>query len=260
MMGRICATAVSLLPALTALPAPVTSEPARVLFIGNSYTGVNNLPGIFRAIIESAGKPVPHIDAVTPGAKTLQQHLNLPGTLAKIDQGGWDVVVLQGQSQEAALAEQSDNVRSNFLAGAAGLYDRIKAGSPGARIVFYETWARHADYWKDPKADTHAGRNPAEMQARIRKWYQRAAARPDAAVAPVGDAWELNYRDPQAVRLHAKDNSHPTFNGSYLAGLVMVATIYGATNLHIAYHGNLTDAEAAYLQRIATQAIQAARR
>jgi hypothetical protein len=54
--------------------------------------------------------------------------------------------------------------------------------------------------------------------------------------------------------LHAGDNSHPAFNGSYLAALVLYGTIYDPPNLNVFYHGDLSDAEARYLQAIATQA------
>ena len=93
------------------------------------------------------------------------------------------------------------------------------------------------------------------MQARIRKWHQNAAAqKSDFIIAPVGDAWELNYKNPKAVRLHAADNSHPAFNGSYLAALVIYGTIYFPSDLNVAYHGDLGHAETLYLQGIATQA------
>jgi len=244
-----------MLAGFLALAVPAVAAPTRVLFIGNSYTGVNDLPQIFRDIVASTGAPAPEVRATTPGGKLLEQHLREPAALKLMDEGNWDVVVLQGQSQESALAEQSEKVRDRFLRGAAGLYDRIKSRSPTAKVVLYETWARHADYWQDPKANRNVGNDPGEMQARIRKWYRTAAAqRPDFVIAPVGDAWELNYRSPNALRLHVNDNSHPAFQGSYLAGLVIYATIYHPTALAISYRGNLTSAEAGRLQRVAAQA------
>ena len=230
------------------------ADAGRILFIGNSYTGVNRLGDIFRDIAVSGGQPTPLIEAVTPGGMTLAQHLKQPETLAQIDQGNWDVVILQGHSQEAARAESQAGSRAGFLKGAADLCRRIRAKSPMARIVFYETWARHADYWKDAKADTALGANPAEMQARIRKWYRRAAEENHGFIAPVGDAWELNYRNPRALRLHAMDHSHPAFTGSYLAGLVIFATVYQARPLNIRWRGKLDEAEAHYLQELAAQA------
>ena len=93
------------------------------------------------------------------------------------------------------------------------------------------------------------------MQARIRRWHQNAAAqKSDFLIAPVGDAWFLNYKNPNAIRLHAGDNSHPAFNGSYLAALVIYGTIYDPPNLNVTYHGDLSHTETLYLQTIATQA------
>ena len=259
-----------LLGLVAALPCsaadPAAPLPRRVLFIGNSYTSVNNLPGIFQEIVASAGQRAPAIAAVTPGGATLDQQRKLPETLAIIDRGGWDVVVVQGQSLEAAFAEQYASARASFLAGAVGLYDRIKARSPAATVVLYETWARHGDYWKDPKADQTLGRSPADMQSRIRKWYaaaaqeistRRGAGRThDVVVAPVGDAWERNYRDPDPIRLHVSDGSHPNFAGSYLAGLVIYAAVYHPADLAIAWHGALSQSEAARLQQIAMRVRQ----
>jgi hypothetical protein len=237
----------------TSADTPDSSSP-RVLFIGNSYTSVNNLPQIFHDVAASAGHAPSETKAVTPGGVTLYQHLNSPGTLKLIDEGNWDIVILQAQSQEAAMSEQFPNMRDHFLKGAAGLYDRIKAGSPHAKTILYQTWARHTDYWNDPKADRSIGNNPDDMQARIRKWYQNAATQKnDFLIAPVGDAWELNYKNPNAIRLHAADNSHPAFNGSYLAALVIYGTIYHPPNLNVPYHGDLNSAETLYLQTIAMQ-------
>jgi hypothetical protein len=231
-------------------------SPQRVLFIGNSYTSFNNLPQIFHAIAASAGH-APEIKAATPNGMSLQQHLHSPDTLKLVDEGNWHIVILQAQSQEAAKSEQVLAMRSNFLEGAAGLYDRIKSRNPRAKIAFYETWARHADYWKDAGADLSVGSSPADMQARIRKWHQIAVAqRRDFIIAPVGDAWEVNYKSSKAVRLHDDDNSHPTYKGSYLAALVIYGTIYHPPNLNVSYHGDLSRPEAVYLQGIATQAAQ----
>ncbi len=233
--------------------------PSRILFIGNSYTSVNGLPAIIKQIVSSAGHPIPAMEVSTPGGLTLQQHSKLPATLSKIDEGNWDVVVVQGQSQEAAMAEQFANMRADFQAGAAALCSRIKAKSPNVRIVFYETWARHADYWLAPKADKAVGNNPTDMQARIRKWYRQvaqSAQNQNAIVAPVGDAWELNYKSATPLRLHGKDNSHPAFGGSYLAALVIYATIYQPPTLAIPYRGALNESEALRLQTFALEALK----
>ena len=238
------------------ISAVAAQSPGRVLFIGNSYTGVNQLPAVFGEVVKSATHASPLIKSATPGGQTLHQQLGQKPSLELIDEGNWDVVVLQGNSLEAAAAETYDNVRAEFLDAAGKLCERVRAKSPKAKIYFYETWARHADYWKAlPKDAPDVGKDPTEMQARIRKWYSKAAevAKPEAVV-PAGDAWELNYQNPDAIRLHAPDNSHPLFAGTYLVALVFYQTIYHPEELKVTWHGNLKADEAKYLQGIASKA------
>lgn len=229
------------------------ADPERVLFIGNSYTHVNKLPDVFAEVLKSAGRKVPVIQSETPGGQSLQQHLMVqPKSLAAIDAGKWDVVVLQGHSQEAALAEGSLTRRAEFMDSATALCQRVRARSPQARIVFYETWARHPDFWvtKGKDFNVGVGQNPSEMQARIRLWYGNAAQANEAVVAAVGDAWERNYQSKQPLRLHVADNSHPDFNGTYLAALVMYQTIYQPKDVAVKYRGKLSEAAATALQAL----------
>ncbi len=233
--------------------AALAAEPERVLFIGNSYTHVNKLPDVFAEVLKSAGLKVPVIKSETPGGQTFKQHLTVqPKSLAAIDEGKWDIVVLQGQSQEPALAEVNPTIRKDFVESAAALCQRIRAKSPQVRIVFYETWARHADSWTTQGKDYNAnvGKDPAEMQARLRLWYGNVAKANDALVAPVGDAWERNYQSKQPYRLHVADNSHPDFKGTYLAALVMYKTIYQPKDVAVAYRGKLSEVDAKALQAL----------
>jgi hypothetical protein len=247
--------AVCLCALLLATAAWAADAPKRVLFIGNSYTGVNQLPRVFGEIVKSAGLAVPEIKSATPGGQTLQQQLSQQPSLALIDEGNWDVVVLQGQSMEPARAEANEAVRTSFLKSAEGLCERVRAKSPQAKIYFYETWARHADFWKPGQGQTEVGKDPAEMQARLRKWYGKAAELCKASVVPAGEAWALNYQDPKAVRLHSKDNSHPDFNGTYLTALVFYRTLYQPKDLKVAYRGKLSEDEAKYLLGLAEKLV-----
>jgi hypothetical protein len=237
------------------LLASAAEAPKRILFIGNSYTGVNQLPTVFGEVLKSAGAGTPVIKSCTPGGQTLLQHCTVqPKSLAAIDEGSWDVVVLQGQSQEAAVAEVNPKVRADFLAGAQQLCARVRAKSPQARIYFYETWARHPDYWMAKDFNPAVGKDPAEMQARLRKWYGEAAALCRATgVVPAGDAWELNDRQAPPLRLHQKDNSHPEFVGTYLNALVFYRVLYQPKDLKVEYRGKATAAEAARLQDLAAR-------
>jgi hypothetical protein len=239
--------------ALFLLPLSAAEKaPEKILFIGNSYTGNNQLPTIFKEVVASGGHAAPVIKSSNPGGKTLEQHLGVKSTLTLIEEGGWDVVIIQGQSQEAAMAQQYENMRKSFMDGGKALCEMIHRKSPQARIVWYQTWARHPDYWKAKTPDLAVGKLPEEMMVRNRASYDALAKSvPKSMVARVGEAWALYYKTHPGKDLHSGDNSHPTFAGSYLAALVIYQTIYQPPTMKIAYRGNLTETLAAELQKTA---------
>ena len=66
-----------------------------ILFLGNSYTYYNDLPGILRNLATAAGVSVT-TTSNTPGGQTFQGHLS--SSVNTINSDTWDVVVLQEQS------------------------------------------------------------------------------------------------------------------------------------------------------------------
>ena len=253
---------------LLALPL-VAADPGKVLFIGNSYTGVNNLPKVYAEIAKSAGLPVDTVRSSTPGGRTLQDHLTIKGTQDLIDQGGWDVVVVQGQSMEAALSENNAKVKwsngsvTDFLEGGKALVGKIREKSPRTRVILYQTWARHADFWTTAKTRTSAlslGANPSEMLSRNDRRYGELAKATGAEVAPVGIAWGLNDASKEPLRLHSADNSHPAFAGTYLAALVIFGRTHGLPKEVPSWKGDakgsVDDATAARLLSYAAVALE----
>ena len=69
-----------------------------VLFLGNSYTAVNNVPQLVTSLANSAGKTL-IVDANTPGGYTISGHLSNAASVDKIKQRTWDYIVIQEQSQ-----------------------------------------------------------------------------------------------------------------------------------------------------------------
>src|SRR5262245_15672010 len=71
-----------------------------ILFIGNSYTSVNDLPGVVEKLSAAGGHPI-HQESVAVNGATLES-LYDQGTGAAIQRIAarhWDFVVLQEQSQ-----------------------------------------------------------------------------------------------------------------------------------------------------------------
>lgn len=188
-----------------------------VLFIGNSYTYVNDLPGMLQRISETAGVP-PNIltQQVTVGGATLATHWVGPDAQARILERTWTHVVLQGQSLEPVYEPEA------FEPYAALFGDLIV--DAGAQPTWYVTWARGAI----PDAGYAFPGGPEEMQDRLTKEYGKVA-RPFAQslMACVGDAFGASLREHPEIVLHQEDLSHPTVAGTYLAACTFYTALTG---------------------------------
>jgi len=200
---------------------PDADKPLRLLFIGNSYTYVNELPELAAAMIRTQGRIV-QTGGFLAGGCTLRKHWedNLgkpaegtdPARKRKLDElladGAWDCAIIQGQSLEPV--KRFDE----FSEYATLLVEHIRAVQPRIRIIFYATWARQ---------------NRPEDQDKLTKAYQAVARANRAEMAPVGTAWVHAFAKREEIALHSADMSHPSPLGSYLAACVFYAIITGKT-------------------------------
>ena len=91
-------------------PSPVPEEPIQILFIGNSYTFFNDMPGIFSDLAESGGFDA-DVTTVAKGGYSLADHTQDAETRSILESQNWDFVILQEKSdipaQVADLYPQS---------------------------------------------------------------------------------------------------------------------------------------------------------
>jgi hypothetical protein len=173
-----------------------------ILFIGNSFTQRNNLPGLIARMAEARGHELRHT-LISAGGASLRQHWNAGKAPRAIESGGYDRVVLQEQSTLPVknAARMAENVR---------LFDAaIKAA--GAQTVLYLTWAR-----------AHA----PESQQVLTDAYTAIGAELGATVVPAGEAWRRFLAKHREPVLHDKDQSHPALAGSYLAACAFYAVLF----------------------------------
>jgi hypothetical protein len=173
-----------------------------VLFIGNSFTARNDLPGLIAQLAASRGKGIRH-RLISAGGASLRNHWNAGEALNAIQEGHYDYVVLQEQSTLPVknAKRMHENVR---------LFDEAIRGA-GAKTVLYMTWAR---------------RHAPESQQAITDAYTRIGRELGAKVVPVGVAWQSFLRKHDQPVLHDRDQSHPTLAGSYLAACVFLAVLF----------------------------------
>ena len=63
----------------------------------------------------------------------------------------------------------------------------------------------------------------------VRESYSLAAADVGGVYLPVNEAWSLAWDRQSTLRLYSSDGFHPSEEGSYLAALVMVGVLAGAS-------------------------------
>jgi hypothetical protein len=206
------------------------SASLKCLFIGNSFTARNDLPGLIAQLAAARGKSLQH-RLISTGGASLRTHWNSGGALEAIQNCHYDYVVLQEQSTLPIKNAQRmhENVR---------LFDEaIKAS--GAKSVLYMTWAR---------------RHAPESQQAITDSYTSIGRELGATVAPVGVAWQRFLGKHDQPVLHDRDQSHPSLAGSYLAACVFLAVLFKDNPVGIdAEVAGLSEKDRVRLQKAAWQ-------
>lgn len=224
-----------------------TVKKPRVLFIGNSYTYVNNLPQLLHDVAAAAHDTL-IFDSNCPGGYTFFNHSVDATTIAKISLGNWDYVVLQAQSQEPSFSPAQ--VAAQTLPYAIGLDTLIKNHNPCATTVFYETWGRKfgdasncASY---PPVCTYTG-----MQNRLKQSYLQFADTCHALFSPAGEAFRKSISLNPNLELYQSDQSHPSIEGSYLTACVFYELLYQKSVLTNSFNPGIGAATLNFLQQTA---------
>jgi lysophospholipase L1-like esterase len=206
-----------------------------VLFIGNSFTARNDLPGLIAGLAAARGRRMAY-RLISAGGASLRTHWNAGHAHEAIRNGRYDAVVLQEQSTLPVknATRMHENVR---------LFDEaIRAA--GAKTVLYMTWARQ-----------HA----PETQRAITDAYTAISRELDATVVPVGTAWQHFLRRHDQPGLYDKDGSHPSPAGSYLAACVFLAVLFRASPVGIDDEAaGISSEDRARLQKAAWQVCRSA--
>ncbi|HVG22451.1 MAG TPA: hypothetical protein VNI02_25655, partial [Blastocatellia bacterium] len=165
-------------------PLAETAPPAelRVLFVGNSLTYANDLPGIVQALAESAGKGRLVYEMVAFPNYSLEDHWKSGDARRAIAAARWNFVVLQ--QGPSALAES----RALLVEYARRFAGEIR--SRGAEPALYMVW-------------------PSQSRLKdfdgVRDSYARAAEEVDGTLLPAGEAWRAAWRRRPELALYSPD-------------------------------------------------------
>lgn len=224
-----------------------------VLFLGNSYTSVNNLPQLVKNLSNSADKTL-LVDANIPGGFTISGHLNDATSLNKIRQGNWDYIVIQEQSQIPSI----DFYRYNDMyPSLMELKDTIDHYNPCAKIITYMTWGRRFGGIQCDPSNTYCSPNFVNfnhMQDSLTSAYLEISEQLNIQCAPVGVVWQNVLNDTTLV-LHSGDNSHPNIDGSYVAACAIFSSIWKLNSSGLSFTAGLSSPLAQYYQMMADNTI-----
>jgi hypothetical protein len=219
--------------------SPVTANepPQSVLFIGNSLTMYNNAVYTHLRRLLTAENPANRqgifLKSVMINGAFLADHRG--GLEYLLNKWDFDVVVLQGHSQEAINATMVDGFRS-----ATREYVQL-IRSDGGRPVLFMTWA-YADR--------------PEMSTGLVAGYERLGADLGVEVVPVGLAFARAIQDVPGVQLHVEDGIHPSLQGTYLTAAVFYAALYGKSPADLAYTAGLDETLARQLRSVAWRTVR----
>lgn len=215
----------------------------RVLFLGNSYTYVNDMPQLLANLAAANGDTL-IFDSHTVGGYTIANHTVDTASLHRLMQGGWDRVVIQGQSSELVTATPE----TTTFPYAHILDSMVHCYSPCGETMFYMTWG-----YKNGDGDTDCAVNPLfcnyeAMDSTIRGNYLKMANLFRAEVSPAGPVRHYIRHHYPAIELYQADNSHPTLSGSYAVACAFYAAIFRKDPSGINYNAGLPAADADSIQ------------
>ena len=186
-----------------------TTEPQltggiQVLFIGNSLTYANDLPGTLSRMALAVGDTIRVTTVAAPNFALIDHYLGGSDAVAVIGSRRWDYVVLQQGPSTTPINRDSLIIATRFFA------PHIR--NAGAVPALYMVW---------PTSDRTAFFDAARIS------YQMAADTVDGIFLPAGRAWVQAWETNPNLTLYDADGLHPTAMGTYLAALVIYERLTG---------------------------------
>ncbi len=218
------------------------------LFIGNSYTYSNDMPGMISSLANADGHTLIK-DQNTPGGFTLEGHSTSTSTLFDITNISWDFVVLQEQSQLPSFPWSQ--VTADVFPYAEILCDSIRSANPCAMPVFFNTWGR-----RDGDSQWDSINTFDKMNERLLNAYTTMSDMNSTLMAPIGVGFNHIQDDGSSpithTQLYSADGSHPSVYGTYLGACVFYEIIFKISSVGNTFvPGSISGAEATYLQGVA---------
>jgi hypothetical protein len=176
-----------------------------VLFIGNSLTYTNDLPGTVSALAKSVNDTIRTLSIALPNFAVIDHALGQSNALDAIKSQSWEYVILQQGPTTTAVN------RDTLIIATKALDPFVK--NAGGRIALLMAWPDAAS---------------PQLFPLVRASSQQAASAVEGGIfIPAGEAWRGALEQDATVPLYGADGYHPAPLGTYLAALVIYEKVTG---------------------------------
>jgi hypothetical protein len=194
-----------------------------VLWIGNSYTGFNHLPELFKAMAWQYGF-TPQVDSHLVGGSSLYMHAQDSAVISLLLSKPWDVVILQPNGIETS--RPLDTVIAKTLPHLKTLDSLARLSNNCVQTLIYQPFNRILGATNncqiDPIACTYLG-----ASARTIANTDYMSLQTGIPVVRAGSAFRAHFLQGNALNLWHPDNLHSTYEGSFLAESMFYQAVYG---------------------------------
>lgn len=173
---------------------------AKILFLGNSHTSLNDVPGMVKRILDADGKGA-RVEVEVKIGGSLESIAQDPAAARKIAAGRYSHVILQG----AAL---SSSHKYKYSQQGAIRLAKLAEGS-GAEALLFAEWPRKG--WKET--------------GYILGIYKEIAKASQAKIIPVCSVFDHLLAKNTRLDLWQADGNHATSAGSYLASVTIAQAV-----------------------------------
>lgn len=177
------------------------------------------MPRLFEEIARSKGEEV-SVSQITRGKYTFYLQSKRKKLYRALHRQDWDVIIIQGSSRD--MLRDSVRFKKRTYPALDKMLGSIQKNQKDARVYFYMTWPYRKG---DPKTKRFS--DPDAMLNAVAAGYSNLRERYKVPVIPVGKVWRSYAVAHPETNLYLKDNSHPSYEGSYLVACTMYSAIYG---------------------------------
>lgn len=199
--------------AAASLPAPAQDATADaigghyILFVGNSFTYVNDLPTLFTSVASSqAGLATWHAEMIASPGASIADHARDGLVTAALQRQKWDVLVLQERGGLLACLGKPGSGDSPDCMASKAAHEKLvaTAHATGARVVLLGTWGPDA-IW----------------QGQLSRGVRRMASATKADVFDAGPMLREYAKDHPKTPLFSDAILHPTPTASLLVATAL---------------------------------------